>query len=75
VVAFTIGETWAYYILGSVVEVVLLLAIVGIAWFWPAIPHPRASNEIVEAPPLEPEDLLPSRTTSKPGSSVSTDSR
>ena len=35
VVAFTIGETWAYYIVGSVVEVALLLAIAWVAWFWP----------------------------------------
>jgi hypothetical protein len=35
VAAFTIGETWAYYILGSVVEVALLLAIAWVAWFWP----------------------------------------
>jgi hypothetical protein len=39
VIAFTIGETWAYYILGSVVEVALLLAIAGVAWFWPTTAH------------------------------------
>jgi hypothetical protein len=64
VVAFTIGETWAYYVLGSVVEVVLLLVIAGRAWFWPTIPHPRASNEIVEPLPAEPDDLQWSRTNS-----------
>jgi len=63
VVAFTIGETWAYYILGSVVEVVLLLVIAGIAWFWPTIPHPRARKEIGESPSVKPEDLQGSRTT------------
>lgn len=30
-----IGETWAYYIVGSVVEVILLLAIARTAWTWP----------------------------------------
>ena len=30
-----IGETWAYYVLGSVVEVILLLAIARTAWTWP----------------------------------------
>jgi hypothetical protein len=28
------GETWVYYILGSAVEVVLLLAIARVAWTW-----------------------------------------
>ena len=35
IVAFSIGETWVYYLLGSAVEVVLLVAIVGTAWTWP----------------------------------------
>ena len=30
-----IGETWAYYIFGGIVEVVLLLLIVWYAWEWP----------------------------------------
>ena len=30
-----IGESWAYYILGNVVEILLLLLIVGYAWKWP----------------------------------------
>jgi hypothetical protein len=30
-----IGETWIYYILGSIVEVILLLAIARTAWTWP----------------------------------------
>jgi len=30
-----IGESWAYYIFGSIVEVVLLLLIVWYAWKWP----------------------------------------
>lgn len=30
-----IGETWIYYVLGSVVEVLLLLTIARVAWAWP----------------------------------------
>ncbi len=30
-----VGETWWYYILGSVVEVLLLLTIARVAWKWP----------------------------------------
>ena len=34
-----IGETWIYYILGSVVEVGLLLAVTRVAWAWrPSLP-------------------------------------
>jgi hypothetical protein len=33
--ATVVGETWIYYILGSVVEVTLLLTIARIAWTWP----------------------------------------
>ena len=35
IIASCIGETWAYYLLGSAVEVVLLVAIVRTAWTWP----------------------------------------
>jgi hypothetical protein len=35
IIAACIGETWAYYLLGSAVEVVLLVAIVRTAWTWP----------------------------------------
>ena len=35
-----VGETWLYYILGSVVEVLLLLAIARAAWTWPRRPSP-----------------------------------
>ncbi len=35
VVASIVGETWMYFILGSVVEVLLLLAIARVAWTWP----------------------------------------
>jgi hypothetical protein len=38
VVVSLIGETWIYYILGSVVEVMLLLAIARVAWTWPRRP-------------------------------------
>jgi hypothetical protein len=34
IVATLIGETWAYYFLGSAVEIVLLLAIARVAWTW-----------------------------------------
>ncbi len=33
------GE-WNYYILGSVVEIVLLLAVISSAWTWPKAPGP-----------------------------------
>jgi len=35
VVGGLIGESWAYYIFGSIVEVVLLSLIVWYAWKWP----------------------------------------
>lgn len=35
VVVSIVGETWIYFILGSVVEVMLLLAIATFAWTWP----------------------------------------
>ena len=38
IVASCIGETWVYYLLGSAVEVVLLVAIVRTAWTWPRTP-------------------------------------
>ena len=37
IVATVIGETWIYYILGSAVEVLLLLAVARIAWTWPRV--------------------------------------
>lgn len=30
-----IGETWVYYLMGSVIEMVLLAAMVAVAWRWP----------------------------------------
>ncbi len=38
VVVLIVGETWIYYVLGSVVEVMLLLAIAWAAWTWPRRP-------------------------------------
>ena len=35
IIASCIGEGWAYYLLGSAVEVVLLVVIVRMAWTWP----------------------------------------
>ena len=35
IIASCIGEGWVYYLLGSAVEVVLLIAIVRTAWTWP----------------------------------------
>ena len=35
IIASCIGEAWGYYLLGSAVEVVLLVAIVRTAWTWP----------------------------------------
>jgi Family of unknown function (DUF6326) len=36
--ATIVGETWIYYILGIVVEMMLLLAIARVAWTWPRRP-------------------------------------
>ncbi len=33
----TVGETWAYYWFGSVVEAALLLVIIWYAWTWPRL--------------------------------------
>ena len=38
VVASMIGETWIYFILGSVIQAMLLLAIARAAWTWPRHP-------------------------------------
>ena len=37
-VASIVGETWIYFILGSVIEAMLLLAIARVAWTWPRHP-------------------------------------
>ena len=35
IIGAAVGETWAYYFIGSLVEVVLLVAIARTAWKWP----------------------------------------
>jgi hypothetical protein len=35
-----VGETWLYYLLGSAVEIVLLLAVARVAWTWRRRPTP-----------------------------------
>jgi Family of unknown function (DUF6326) len=45
VIAAMIGESWAYYIIGSVVEVVLLLTIARVAWTWPRGPSSAQSRD------------------------------
>jgi hypothetical protein len=35
VLAFIIGESWAYYLVGSAVECMLLIIIAVVAWRWP----------------------------------------
>ena len=46
-IAAAAGESWAYYIVGSVVEVLLLVAIFRIAWKWPSAPvrHDDANQQ------------------------------
>lgn len=46
VIGNIIGETWAFYLLGSAVEVVLLLLVVWYAWKWP---RREESDAIVES--------------------------
>ena len=36
IIGSAIGETWAYYFIGSFIEVVLLVAIARTAWSWPS---------------------------------------
>ena len=38
VIASAAGESWTYYILGTVAEAILLVAIAGVAWRWPRKP-------------------------------------
>jgi hypothetical protein len=35
IIGSAIGETWVYYLLGSFIEVILLVAIARTAWKWP----------------------------------------
>ncbi len=51
VVLSMVGETWIYYLLGSVVEGILLLVITRVAWTWPrAIPSdkPERQGEVMD---------------------------
>ncbi len=41
IIGSCIGETWIYYWVGSVVEVVLLIAIARTAWGWRVIDDER----------------------------------
>ncbi|MFC4068682.1 DUF6326 family protein [Actinoplanes subglobosus] len=36
VAATLIGESWIYYLVGSLIEMALLLAVVRVAWTWPS---------------------------------------
>ena len=40
IIVSCIGEQWAYYILGSIVEAALLLGIARLAWKWPQTAPP-----------------------------------
>jgi len=40
VIGSCIGETWVYYLLASLIEVILLVAIARTAWKWPPPPPP-----------------------------------
>ena len=37
IIVSCVGETWVYYLLGSLVEVVLLVAVAWSAWRWPVV--------------------------------------
>ena len=53
-----IGETWAFYIFGSVVVLVLLALIVGYAWTWPhqeARSTDKVGNSLTTVPPNRPK--------------------
>jgi hypothetical protein len=49
VVVAVIGETWVYYVVGSVVEVALLLTVAAVAWTWPASIASRHTADVDEA--------------------------
>lgn len=61
IIGAAIGEDWAYYIIGSVVEVILLAAIARTAWRWPA-PEP------VPSPPTAAVGAVRSTGAGHPGS-------
>lgn len=47
----TLGESWVYYYIGSIVEVVLLAAIARVAWTWPRDPAPSTTDPAVADAP------------------------
>jgi hypothetical protein len=47
IVGGALGETWAYYLIGSAVEVALLAAVTYVAWSWPraaAVPRRESAR-------------------------------
>ena len=44
IVATVVGETWIYYLLGSAVEVALLLTIARVAWAWRGAAVPASAR-------------------------------
>jgi hypothetical protein len=46
VVAAAVGESWVYYVMGSVAEVMVLLAIARVAWKWPRRTTSRSSADV-----------------------------
>ncbi len=61
VVAAAVGETWVYYILGSVIEILLLAGIAGVAWLWPTIPESPTQHGRTGQTGADPLTLPPSR--------------
>lgn len=51
IIGGAIGEEWAYYLIGSVVEVILLAVIARTAWKWPP---PEAAPETPVAEVVQP---------------------
>ena len=53
IIGSAIGEKWAYYLIGSVIEVLVLAAIARAAWKWPApevAPSPPAAESLDARP-------------------------
>ena len=48
IIVAAVGEKWFYYLIGSFVEVILLVAIAGIAWKWPP---PQSAPQIAPSVP------------------------
>lgn len=64
VVASAVGDTWVYSVLGSLIEVLLLLAIAAVAWFWPTAPRSLPSSQPEEPARVSAAGLPPSRQSS-----------